>query len=57
MGEGKSSFEKKSQIKLAITFELFSSRRSVILTSIHGKSHGKSHMSTYHGGRNRPKKK
>ena len=52
MGEGKSSFEKKSQIKLAITFELFSSRRSVILTSIHGKSHGKSHMSTYHGGRN-----
>ena len=53
MGEGKSSFEKKSQIKLAITFELFSSRRSVILTSIHGKSH----MSTYHGGRSRPKKK
>ena len=41
MRKGKSPFEKNSQIKLVITFNLnyFSRRGSLTLMSIHGESH------------------
>ena len=53
MGEGKSSFEKKKEKKIKTAIEIIFPKNFLPLRSIRGESH----MNSYQGSRNRPRKK